>query len=211
MKTILILLNVLTMAAINQPKAPFVLPPLPYENTALQPYMSAETLDYHHGKHLQAYVNNLNNLVKGTEFENMALEDIIRKATGGIYNNAGQLWNHTLFFESFSANPKTAPTGKLAEAIDRDFGSLEKFREEFSKSAASLFGSGWTWLVADHNGKLRILNLPNGDNPIRDGLNPLMGIDVWEHSYYIDYRNARADYIKAFWNIFDWKTAETRY
>ena len=211
MNTILITLNLLIMATINQPKAPFEMPELPYAHDALAPHMSRETIDYHYGKHLQAYVNNLNNLVKGTGFENMPLEDIVKKSSGGIHNNSGQVWNHTIYFLSFSPEAQTSPAGRLAAAIDRDFGSYEKFQEEFAKSAMALFGSGWTWLVADSDGKLEIVNTPNGDNPLSTGKNPLMGIDVWEHAYYIDYRNVRADSIKAFWNILDWKTVEARY
>lgn len=199
------------MATVNQPKAPFAMPELPYAKNALAPYMSEETIDYHYGKHLQAYVNNLNNLVKSTEFENMSLEDIVRKSSGAIFNNAGQVWNHTIYFLSFSPNAQKAPTGKLAAAIDRDFGSYANFQEEFTKSAMAVFGSGWTWLVADKDGKLAIVNSANGGNPLTEGKNPLMGIDVWEHAYYLDYRNVRADSIKAFWQILDWETVEKRF
>lgn len=211
MKTLLILINILIMATANQPKAPFVLPELPYAKDALAPYISGETIDYHYGKHHQAYVNNLNNLVKGTEFENMSLEDIIRKSSGGIFNNAAQVWNHSFYFFSFSPDGKRKPTGKLAEAIDRDFGSFDKFVEEFTKSATTLFGSGWTWLVVNGDGKLEIVNTGNAANLLTDGKKPLLTADVWEHAYYIDYRNVRADAIKAFWNILDWNVVEGRF
>lgn len=211
MNTILIILNVLIMSTANQQKAPFTLPELPYAADALAPYLSEETIRYHHGKHHQAYINNLNNLIKGTEFENMTLEEIVKKSEGAIFNNAAQTWNHTIYFLSFSPNARTKPEGRLAAAIDRDFGSYNKFREEFAKSAMSVFGSGWTWLAADKDGKLHIVNKANGGNPLTDGMNPLMGIDVWEHAYYIDYRNMRADSITAFWNILDWKEVEKRY
>ncbi len=199
------------MTTINQPHAPFAMPALPYAKDALAPHISAETIDYHYGKHLQAYVNNLNGLVGGTEFERASLEEIIRKAKGPLFNNAAQIWNHTFYFLQFSPTPHTRPTGKLAEAIDRDFGSLEKFKEQFAKSALGLFGSGWTWLATDGNGKLEIVDSPNAGNPITDGKHPLMVIDVWEHAYYIDHRNARAASIEAFWKILDWKIAEMRY
>jgi Fe-Mn family superoxide dismutase len=187
------------------------MPKLPYPEDALAPHLSAETVEYHYGKHLQAYVNNLNNLIKGTPYIDMSLEEIIRSSEGGVFNNAAQVWNHTLYFTSFSPNPRTAPEGRLAEAIVRDFGSFDKFREEFGKQAMALFGSGWTWLATDGNGKLSIVSKSNGGNPLTDGLTPLMGIDVWEHAYYIDYRNRRADSVEAFWKILDWKIVEERY
>jgi Fe-Mn family superoxide dismutase len=187
------------------------MPALPWAKDALAPHISAETIDYHYGKHLQTYVNNLNGMVTGTEFEGAELEDIIRRGAGAIFNNAAQTWNHTLYFLQLSPTPKTAPTGKLAEAIERDFGSFESFKEQFSKAALGLFGSGWTWLAADGNGRLEIISLPNAGNPLTEGKQPLMVIDVWEHAYYIDYRNARAASIEAFWKIFDWASAEERY
>jgi Fe-Mn family superoxide dismutase len=199
------------MTTINQPKAPFALPALPYAKDALAPYISAETIDYHYGKHLQTYINNLNNLVAGSEFESESLEEIVRKSSGGIFNNAAQTWNHTLYFLSFSAAPQTRPTGKLAAAIDRDFGSFEAFVEKFTASAVGNFGSGWTWLAAGADGKLEIVNTSNAGNPMTEGKTPLAVVDVWEHAYYIDYRNVRADSVKAFWNILDWKTVEERY
>ena len=201
------------MTKIDQPRAPFVLPALPYDQGALVPHISAETIDYHYSKHLQAYVNNLNGLVAGGEFAAASLEEIVRRAPAGpVFNNAAQTWNHTLYFLQLSPIPQTHPTGALAAAIDRDFGSLDTFREQFAKSALGLFGSGWTWLVADKpGGKLSIVNAPNAGNPIAEGKHPLMVIDVWEHAYYIDHRNARAASVEAFWKIFDWKIAEKRF
>ena len=183
-----------------------VLPQLPYAADALAPKMSKETIEYHYGKHHQAYVNNLNNLIPGTPYENMPLEEIIVKAESGpIYNNAAQVWNHTFFFFTLSPTPKSMPSGKLAEAINRDFGSFDAFKEQFTKAAAGLFGSGWTWLAADDNGKLSIVSESNAGNPLRKGLHPLLTVDVWEHAYYIDYRNVRPKYVEAFWNLVNWK------
>jgi Fe-Mn family superoxide dismutase len=201
------------MTKINQSHAPFAMPELPYAKSALAPHISAETIDYHYGKHLQTYVNNLNGLVPGTRFMNDSLKEIIilDKEGGPIFNNAAQVWNHTLYFLQFSPTPQSAPTGKLAAAIDRDFGSLDAFKEQFAKSALGLFGSGWTWLTADVQGKLEIVNAPNAGNPLIEGKRPLMVIDVWEHAYYIDHRNARAASIEAFWKILDWKIAEVAY
>ena len=188
-----------------------VLPQLPYAEDALAPYMSKETIEYHHGKHHQAYVNNLNKLIAGTPFEQMPLEEIILKADGAIFNNAAQVWNHTFFFFTLSPTPKSMPSGALAEAIDRDFGSFDKFREKFSQTAAAQFGSGWTWLASDAEGNLSIVSESNAGNPICKGLNPLLCLDVWEHAYYIDYRNRRPDFIDNFWKIVDWKVVEERY
>jgi Fe-Mn family superoxide dismutase len=201
------------MTKIDQPRAPFALPALPWERTALAPHISAETIDYHHGKHLAAYVNNLNGLVPGSEWADASLEEIIRRAPAGpLFNNAAQVWNHTLYFFQFSPAPKTRPSGPLAAAIDRDFGNLDAFREQFAKQAMGLFGSGWTWLAADtRGGKLEIINTPNAGNPLTQGRLPLMVIDVWEHAYYIDHRNARAASVEAFWKIVDWKFVGSRY
>jgi Fe-Mn family superoxide dismutase len=199
------------MTNIDQQKAPFAMPALPYAPGALAPHISAETIEYHYGKHLQAYVNNLNNLVKGTEFENASLENIVRKAQGAVFNNAGQVWNHSLYFLQLSPAPQRKPAGKLAAAIDRDFGGFDAFVEKFTASAVGLFGSGWTWLAADKSGKLEIVNTSNAGNPLVEGKTPLMVIDVWEHAYYIDHRNARAASVAAFWNILNWKVAEKRY
>ncbi len=184
----------------------FEMPALPYSREALAPHISPETIDYHYGKHLQTYVTNLNNLVKDTEFENSTLEEIIKKSTGPVFNNAAQAWNHTIYFLQLSPadRAQTRPTGKLLAAIERDFGSFGAFVEQFTKSALGLFGSGWTWLVADKNSTLKIVNTSNAGNPMTDGLTPLMVIDVWEHAYYIDHRNARAASIEAFWKVLDW-------
>lgn len=188
-----------------------LLPALPYANDALEPAMSRETLEYHHVKHHQAYVDNLNKLIPGTPYENMTLEDIVKKSDGPIFNNAAQTLNHNIFFATFSPNAKLAPTGALAEAINRDFGSFDAFKEAFNKSAMAVFGSGWTWLAANDKGILSIVNEPNGGNPLTKELTPLMCCDVWEHSYYIDYRNRRADYVNSFWTILDWSVVEGRY
>lgn len=185
------------------------MPQLPYTMEALAPYMSRETLEYHYGKHLQTYVDNLNKLIAGTPFENMTLEDIIRKADGGIFNNAAQTWNHTFFFETLTPN-QTAMPDKLVEKLTEDFGSPEAFLQEFTQKATTLFGSGWTWLVADPQGKLSIVTTSNAGNPLTQGLKPMLVIDVWEHAYYIDYRNRRAAYIEAFWNLVDWEKVTLR-
>ena len=182
----------------------FELPKLPYDLNALEPHISKETLEYHHGKHHQAYVNNLNNLVKGTEFENMSLEDIIRKSSGGIFNNAAQIWNHTFYFNCFKPNGGGEPTGAVADAIKNTFGSFKDFKDKLSQAAATQFGSGWAWLVKNAQSKLEILATSNAGNPMTDGKTPLLTCDVWEHAYYIDYRNARPKYIENFWEIINW-------
>jgi len=186
------------------------LPQLPYAEDALAPRMSKETIEYHHGKHQRTYVDNLNKLIVGTPYENMSLEEIIVRADGPIFNNAAQDWNHTFFFFTLSPTPKSMPSGPLAEAIDRDFGSLDAFKEQFTSAAAALFGSGWTWLVKDRDGKLSIRPMPNAGNPLRDGLTPLLTVDVWEHAYYIDYRNRRPDFLAAFWELIDWQKVADR-
>ena len=173
------------------------LPELPYAMDALAPHISKETLEYHYGKHHAAYVTNLNNLVKGTEFENSSLEDIVKKSTGGVFNNAAQIWNHTFYWHCLSPNGGGAPTGDVAAAIDRDFGGYDKFKAEFSNACATQFGSGWGWLVLK-DGKLSTMGTANADLPMKHGAKALLTIDVWEHAYYIDYRNARPDYIKVF-------------
>ncbi len=184
---------------------PFELPPLPYEKNALEPHISAETLEYHYGKHHATYVNNLNNLAKGTEYENASLEDIIVKTKSGpIFNNAAQIWNHTFYWNCLSPNGGGAPSGDLAAAIDKAFGSFEKFKEEFTKASVGTFGSGWGWLVKKADGSLAIASTGNAGNPMTDGDTPLMTCDVWEHAYYIDYRNARPKYVEAFWNLINW-------
>ncbi|MFZ2340125.1 MAG: superoxide dismutase [Bacteroidales bacterium] len=189
----------------------FELPKLPYPADALVPFISAETIEYHYGKHHQAYVNNLNGLVPGTEFADADLATIIRTANGPIFNNGAQVWNHTFYFESFSKTGLRMPVGPLAEAIKESFGSFEGFREQFAKSATGLFGSGWAWLVSEEEGKLRIVQESNAGNPLRNGLKPLLTCDVWEHAYYIDYRNRRPDYIKSFWEVLDWNIISNRY
>lgn len=189
----------------------FKLPPLSYAVQALEPFISARTLEFHYGKHHQTYVNNLNGLIPGTDFEASSLEEIIKKADGPIFNNGAQVWNHNFYFESLSPSPLLEPQELLAKAIERDFGSFEAFREEFTKSALALFGSGWTWLVKNEQGKLSIIQEPNAGNPLRKGLVPLMTCDVWEHAYYLDYQNRRQEYINAFWKVLDWKKVSSRY
>ena len=182
----------------------FELPPLPYAKDALAPTISAETLEYHHGKHHQAYVTNLNNLVAGTPNEGKSLEEIITSSDGGVFNNAAQIWNHTFYWNSLSPNGGGAPTGVVAEAIDGAFGSFDAFKEQFNKVAATHFGSGWAWLVKDADGKLSVVATPNAGCPLTDGLIPLFTCDVWEHAYYIDYRNARPSYLASFWKLVNW-------
>ena len=189
----------------------FELMTLPYAPEVLEPVISAQTLAFHHGKHLAAYVNNLNGLLDGSGFENATLEEIVCKTTGGILNNAGQILNHNLYFGQFAA-PKAdnKPTGKLAEMIARDFGSFEAFKDEFQKKGATLFGSGWVWLSADRDGKLVITQEVNAANPIQKGLKPLLTFDVWEHAYYLDYQNRRLDHLAALWQIVDWSVIAAR-
>lgn len=188
------------------------MPKLPYANNALEPIISEQTINYHYGKHLQNYVNTLAGLVKDTEFAEKSVEDIVREAPeGALFNNAGQTLNHVLYFEQFRAASKdNAPKGKLADAINASFGSFEEFKTEFSKAAATLFGSGWAWLAEDKDGKLVITKEPNGSNPLRRGLTPLYGIDVWEHAYYLDFQNRRVDHIAACWDIVDWDAVAGR-
>jgi superoxide dismutase, Fe-Mn family len=181
------------------------LPPLPYAKDALQPHISAETLEFHYGKHHQAYVTNLNNLIKGTEFENLSLEEIIKKTSGGIFNNSAQVWNHTFFWNCMSPNGGGAPTGQVAEAINAKWGSFDKFKEEFSKSCVGNFGSGWTWLVKKADGSVDIVNTSNAQTPLTTADKPLLTCDVWEHAYYIDYRNARPKFVEAWWNTVNWE------
>jgi Fe-Mn family superoxide dismutase len=179
------------------------LPPLPYAKDALQPHMSAETLEYHYGKHHQAYVTNLNNLIKGTEFENMSLEEIIKKSSGGVFNNSAQVWNHTFFWNCMAPNAGGTPTGAVADAINAKWGSFDKFKEEFQKSCVGNFGSGWTWLV-QKDGGVDIVNTSNAGTPLTGTDKPLLTCDVWEHAYYIDYRNARPKFVEGFWNLVNW-------
>ena len=190
----------------------FELMALPYAQDALEPVISKETIAFHHGKHLAGYVNNLNGLLPGSGFEEATLEEIVCKAEGGMLNNAGQILNHELYFQQFTGKPtKSTPTGQLAEAITRDFGSFEAFKEEFQKKGATLFGSGWVWLSADKDGKLVITQEANAANPIQKGLKPLLTFDVWEHAYYLDYQNRRPDHLAALWQIIDWEVIEKRY
>jgi Fe-Mn family superoxide dismutase len=180
------------------------LPPLPYAKNALEPVISAETIDFHYGKHHQAYVTNLNNLIKGTEFENSSLEEIILKSSGGIFNNAAQVWNHTFYWNGFKPNGGGAPSGELAAAIDKAFGSFEEFKKQFTQKAMTTFGSGWAWLVKNKDGSVSLESTSNAATPMTSGQTALLTIDVWEHAYYIDYRNARAKYVEEFWNIVNW-------
>lgn len=190
----------------------FELMVLPYAIDALEPVISKQTLEFHHGKHLAGYVNNLNGLLEGNPLAGLTLEEIVLKASGGMLNNAGQILNHNMYFEQFMA-PKAdnAPTGKLADAIVRDFGSFEAFKEAFQKAGATLFGSGWVWLSADKDGKLVITQEANAANPIQKGLKPLLTFDVWEHAYYLDYQNRRPDHLAALWQIIDWQVIEKRF
>ncbi|BBA34984.1 superoxide dismutase, Fe [Methylocaldum marinum] len=187
------------------------LPPLPYAKNALEPHISAETLEYHYGKHHQTYVTNLNNLIAGTDFEKLPLEDIIKKSSGGIFNNAAQVWNHTFYWNSLKPNGGGAPAGALADAINQAFGSFDKFKEEFTKCAIGTFGSGWAWLVKNADGKLAIVSTSNAGNPMTSDQTPLLTCDVWEHAYYIDYRNARPKYVEAFWNLVNWDFASKNF
>lgn len=191
--------------------AKFELPKLPYDLGALAPQISKETMEYHYGKHHKAYVDKLNELIPGTKYENMTLEEIVKSADGAIFNQAAQVWNHTFFFLALSPSPKARPEGKLATAIDSAFGSFDKFKEEFVKAAVGQFGSGWAWLVAGKDGKLTIEATSNAKNPLADGKKAVMTADVWEHAYYIDYRNVRADGVKAALDRTDWKLVEERY
>ena len=180
------------------------LPALPFAQDALAPVISAETLDYHYGKHHNAYVTNLNNLVPGTEFENSSLEEIILKASGGVFNNAAQVWNHTFYWNCLSPNGGGAPSGDLGAAIDAAFGSFDNFKAEFTKAAATNFGAGWTWLVKNADGSLAIASTSNAGTPMTSGQTALLTVDVWEHAYYVDYRNARPKYLEEIWKIFNW-------
>lgn len=184
---------------------------LPYATDALEPVISKTTVELHYGKHHQAYIDNLNRLIVGTEFENADLETIVKKSDGAIFNNAGQALNHNIYFTSFKANGGGEPKGKLAEAINSQYGSFDKFKEEFNANGAAVFGSGWVWLAKDAEGKLHIEKEPNGGNPLTKDLTPILGFDVWEHAYYLDYQNRRADHLKEIWNIIDWDVVSERY
>lgn len=185
---------------------------LPFRENELEPVISAETIALHHGKHLATYVNNLNNLLPGSGLEELSLEEIVTKANGGIFNNAGQILNHNLYFEQLQApREDNCPVGALATAIEEQFGSFEAFKEKFTTAATTLFGSGWAWLASDAEDTLHLLQMPNADNPVTKGLKPLMTMDVWEHAYYVDYRNRRPDHIAAMWKILNWQIIEQRY
>jgi superoxide dismutase, Fe-Mn family len=184
------------------------LPELPYKQDALAPYISAETLDYHYGKHHKAYVDNLNKLIIATEFESMTLEEIIRRTSGPVNNNAAQHWNHSFYWNCLAPNAGGEPGGEVANAINKNFGSFAQFKEKFTTTATTLFGSGWAWLVKNNDGSLGVESTGNAGVPVRDGRKPLLTCDVWEHAYYIDYRNARAKYVEAFWKLVNWKFVE---
>ena len=186
----------------------FELPALPYELDALAPHISKETLEYHYGKHHQTYVNNLNKLTQDTELAGQTLEELIIGTEGGIFNNAAQIWNHTFYWHSLSPNGGGEPSGHLAKALKQTFGSIDAFKDAFSQTAATTFGSGWAWLVQKANGELAITSTSNAGNPLTEGTTPLLTCDVWEHAYYIDYRNARPQYLQAFWQLINWSFAE---
>ena len=187
------------------------LPPLPYAMSALEPHISRETLEFHYGKHHQTYVTNLNRLIKDTEFENLPLEEIVHKSQGGIFNNAAQTWNHTFFWHSMSPNGGGKPPGDLAKKIETAWGSFEDFREKFSAAAVAVFGSGWAWLVKHPDGSLGIETTSNAHTPLASDSTPLLTLDVWEHAYYIDYRNKRPDFVAAYWNVVNWDFAARNY
>ena len=184
---------------------------LPYATDALEPVISKQTIEFHHGKHLQAYVTNLNNLIQGTKFETADLETVIKESEGAIFNNAGQILNHNLYFMQFSPTGGGKPSGQLAKAIDAEWGSFENFQKEFETGCVGLFGSGWVWLCADKDGKLSIVRELNAGNPVTKGLKPLLTFDVWEHAYYLDFQNRRADHLNSLWKIVNWKVVESRY
>lgn len=189
----------------------FDLPKLPFVDTDLEPHISAQTIAYHYGKHYQNYINKLNELIKGTEYEDMPLEDVLLNSVGAVYNNAAQVWNHTFYFFQFSGNARVMPRGDLSEAIDQSFGDYDAFKARFSEAVAALFGSGWVWLVRDAQGNLAIRQTVNALNPMTEGETPLLVCDVWEHAYYLDYQNRRPDYLCAFWEVLDWEAIEKRY
>ena len=186
-------------------------PELPYAPDALEPVISAETVEYHYGKHEKAYIDNLNAMIRGTEFESMGLEEIIRSSEGALFNNASQAWNHIFYFFTFSPNGSREPSGELRKAIDLQFGSFGEFKRQFVEAGVKLFGSGWVWLVCDEDGKLMIIQKSNAGNPLTDGLIPLLTFDVWEHAYYIDYRNLRGEALKKLWDVVDWDVVSSRY
>jgi len=180
------------------------LPELPYAMNALEPHISAETLEFHYGKHHQTYVTNLNNLIKGTEFESMTLEEIVQKSSGGMFNNAAQIWNHSFYWNCLSPNGGGEPTGALLDAINSSFGSFDEFKAKFSQTSITTFGAGWGWLVKNSDGSLALVSSSNAGTPMTEGQTALLTCDVWEHAYYVDYRNARPKYVEAFWNLVNW-------
>lgn len=186
-------------------------PDLPYENDALAPAISKMTVDFHYGKHEKAYIENLNRLIENTIYADMDLEEIIRRSDGALFNNASQAWNHIFYFFSFSPNGGGEPHGKLREAIDRDFGSFDEFKKQFVDAGVKIFGSGWVWLSRDDEGKLHITQASNAGNPLTERLTPILTFDVWEHAYYLDYQNRRADALNALWDVIDWEVVESRY
>ena len=188
----------------------FELPPLPFEKNALEPHISEQTVNFHYGKHHKTYVEKTNKLIQGTVFENASLERIIKEADGGIYNNGAQAWNHTFYWNSLSAKGGGAPTGDLLKMIERDFGSFEEFKSQFTNSATTLFGSGWTWLALTDDGKLTIIQESNAGNPLRHGMTPLLTCDVWEHAYYLDRQNRKPEYVDAFWALVNWNAIAER-
>ncbi|MDY4790018.1 MAG: superoxide dismutase [Bacteroidales bacterium] len=189
----------------------FTLPAFPFAQDALEPHISKTTIEFHYGKHHQTYVDNLNKLIIGTEFENSTLEEIVLKSSGGIFNNAAQVWNHTFYWNCLTPKSNLKPEGKLLDAIEKEFGSYEEFKEKFTNAAVTLFGSGWAWLVKNKEGKLEIVQTSNAENPMRQDKTPLLVCDVWEHAYYIDKQNRRPAYLESFWNLVDWKKVEERF
>lgn len=211
MKKRTIVVGALLLAAQRVDGGVFELAQLPYPHSALEPVISEKTVDYHWGKHVKGYVDNLNKLVVGSEFEGASLYDICSRASGAIFNNGAQVWNHTLYFESFSDTPQQMPSGALLNAIERDFDSFESFKSDFVAKGVGQFGSGWVWLCSDGDGNLSIVATPNAENPIKDGLTPILVFDVWEHAYYLDYQNRRADHLAELWKLVDWSIVEQRY
>jgi len=189
----------------------FTLPAFPFAQDALEPHISKTTIEFHYGKHHQTYVDNLNKLIIGTEFENSTLEEIVLKSSGGIFNNAAQVWNHTFYWNCLTPKSNLKPEGKLLDAIEKEFGSYEEFKGKFTNAAVTLFGSGWAWLVKNKEGKLEIVQTSNAESPMRQDKTPLLVCDVWEHAYYIDKQNRRPAYLESFWNLVDWKKVEERF
>lgn len=208
---ILVSLAAFSQESYTKSKAIFELPELSYELDALEPVISKKTMELHYGKHLKGYIDNLNRLILGTDLQNANLETIVKQSKGDIYNNAGQTYNHVLYFNSFKPGDATVPSPELISLIEKKWGSFSNFKETFEKEGNSVFGSGWVWLVKDNNGNLYIKKGSNAYNPLTEGYTPLLGIDVWEHAYYLDYNNRRADHLKEIWKIIDWESVESRY